>query len=422
MMHTNFVKAYSGAQLPVPDYSKECITLLPAFFRDVLTGKTDSPLIRMAGNNIQPGDVKNVVFFLVDGFGAKQWEDYRERVNVLRRFESDGYVGRIDSVFPSCTPNALATLHSNGLSPAQHGLIDWWVYVKEIDKIIATLPFAEMGSEEKDSVLKLGVDASILMDCKTTYESFGEKNIKTRVFTLEKYVNRAHSRVSFKGSEIVPYNDAQSLFSALLDTLKKSQVTPSYNYVYWGKIDAAGHEYGLDSSEYEQAVDAYFDELDSFLSSISGIDRTLFVISADHGQINVNSEETIYLDAIPGLSELFKTSVNGKQILPWGGAREVFLAIKEGQQEYAIELLHAAIGQHVEIVRSEDALDGGLFGASANLHPDFRSRIGDIIVLPKDSNTAWYHHPSEGMLERKGDHGGLTDSEIKVPFGLLYSY
>ena len=422
MMHTKFVKAHSGAQLPIPDYNRECITMLPAFFQDVLTGKTTSPLTQIANDAIELSDIKNVVFFLVDGFGTKQWEDHRETTKALKRFENDGYVGKIDSVFPSCTPNALATLHANGLSPAQHGLVDWWIYIKEIDKIIATLPFAEMGSEEKDSVLKLGLGASTLMNCRTTYEKFEDKGIKTRVFTLEKYVTRAHSEVSFKGSKIVPYNDVSSLFAALLDTLQRPQATPTYAYVYWGKIDAAGHEYGVNSSEYKQAVGTYFDELDTFLSSARTIDKTLFVISADHGQINVNSDKTIYLDTIEGLSDHFKISANGSQILPWGGAREVFLAIKEGHEEHAITLLHTAIGNDIEIIKSRDALHAGLFGATSNMHPDFPSRIGDIIILPKGSNTVWYHHPGEDPLERKGDHGGLTDGEIKVPFGLLRSY
>lgn len=376
----------------------------------------------MVEKTVQLNDVKNVVFFLVDGFGIKQWQDHRKDVPALQRFEQDGYLGEIDSVFPSCTPNALNTLHSNGLAPIQHGLIDWWLYVEQLDKIIATLPFAEMGSEEKDSVLKLGADASILLDNKTTYEALQEKGIQTRLFTLEKYVNRAHTKVSAKGSEVVTYTDAPNLFAVLMDKLKQPQSNTTYNFVYWGKIDAAGHEHGLDSSEYRLAVNEYFNELEDFLAKTNDIDKTLFVISADHGQINVNTHETIYLDAIPGLSDLFKTSAKGNQLLPWGGAREVFLAIKEGQQEHAIELLHAAIGNDAEIIASEDALNKGLFGSNAAMHPDFRSRIGDIIILPRDNKTVWYHHPGEDPLERRGDHGGLTDSEMKVPLGLLRSY
>lgn len=395
--------------------------MLPAFFQDVLTRQTASPLTKTVKEDIQIDDIKNVVFFLVDGFGSKQWQDHRKSTPALQRFERDGRVESIDSVFPSCTPNALNTFHSNGLAPAQHGLIDWWLYIERLDKIIATLPFAEMGSEEKDSVLKLGADESLLLDNKTTYEVMQEKGILPRLFTSERYAHRAHTKVTAKGSELVTYTDAANLFSVLMDTLKKSGSTPTYNFVYWGKIDAAGHEYGLDSDEYRQAVNDYFGELENFLARTNEIDKTLFVMSADHGQINVNADETIYLDAIPGLSDLLKTSQNNKQILPWGGAREVFLSVKEGQLAAAIELLDSTIGDSVEIIRSEDALSRGLFGTAAVIHPDFISRIGDIIILPKEDKTVWYHHPGEDPLERKGDHGGLTNAEMKVPFALLRS-
>lgn len=414
-----FVKAHSGARIRIPDYSKSCITQLPAFFQNTLLGDCDNPLTDDIDKKMHLDGIKNVVFFLIDGFGAKQWEIYKAHYGVLQKFEQEGYLNKLDSVFPSSTPVALNTLHTGGLLPAEHGLIDWWLYVEEIDKIIATLPFAAMGCEERDSLLKIGANSSILLDSPTAYEQFEERGIKTRTFILKDYIQSVYTKAACKGSELIPHQDISGLFATLSEQLKKSQERPSYNFVYWGGIDAAGHNYGPDSREYKQTVNEYFTAFEDFLAKAQEIKDTLFVISADHGQVKVDPNKTIYLDSIVGLFELFRVSSQGNPTLPWGGPREVFLAIKDGRQSEALDLLQEAAGEHLELLGSKTAFEAGLFGQASANHPNLKSRIGDVIVLPKGRQTVWYHHPGAEPFGPKGHHGGLSDAELKVPFGLL---
>ncbi len=413
------MKSHAGAKIQIPDYNGACIAQLPAFFQGTLLNDKDSPLTHSVVDKVSLSEVKDIIFFLVDGFGANQWETYKVKHKALQRFEQRGYLSKLDSVFPSSTPVALNTLHTNGLSPAQHGLIDWWLYVEEIDKIIATLPFAAMGSDERDSLLKIGASPPILLRNPTTYEQFEKQGIKTRTFIPEGYVQSVYTKVAYKGSQLVPHENVSGLFANLSSELAKPQAKPSYNFVYLDAIDGAGHEFGPGSSEYKQVVEQYFTALEEFFANASSIKNTLFVISADHGQINIDPKETIYLDGIRGLSELFRESNQGKPILPWGGPREVFLAIKDNKQDEALSLLQKVIGGHVELLKSDKALESGLFGQASAKHPHLESRIGDIIVLPKGKKTIWYHHPGEEPLKVKGHHGGLSEAELKVPFGLL---
>lgn len=419
MSMSAFVKAHSGAKIRIPDYDGNCITQLPAFFQNTLLNNRDNPLTQEIVNKVPLKGLKNIVFFLVDAFDAKQWKIYKPIYRALQRFEQDGYLGELDSVFPSSTPVALNTLHTNGLLPAQHGLIDWWLYVEEIDKIIATLPFAAMGSEERDSLLKVGAKPSILLDNPTTYEQFEKQGIKTRAFIQKNYLQSVYTKAAYKGSELVPHKDVNDLFATLSDELVRPQEKQSYNFVYFDGIDGAGHEFGPGSSEYKQVVKDYFTALDEFFAEANNIKNTLFVISADHGQVNVNPKETIYLDSIAGLYELFRVSTQGNPILPWGGKREVFLAIKDGKQSEALNILQDKISDNAELVESEKALKAGLFGHTLVKHRHLKSRIGDIIVLPKGQKTFWYRHPNEEPYKLKGEHGGLSDAELKVPFGLL---
>lgn len=413
-----FVDTVYGGTIPLPDYDAGCITNLPAFFQNTLLGDRPNVLSRRVQDKIRLEGVNNVVFFLVDGFGMKQWADYRDKFEALQLFERDGYCDTLDSVFPSSTPVALNALHTDGLTPAQHGLVDWWMYVGEIDKIIATLPFSEMGGEAMDSLQKYNVSPSVLLSNPTTFENFEEKGIKTRVFMYKDYTQSTYTKVAYNGSQIVPYGDVGELFSVLPEQIKEYHKKPTYNFVYWGGIDVAGHQYGLEGDEHKQAAKEFFSGLNEFLSK-ENLEGTLFVISADHGQVNVNPEETFYLDQIDGLYELFRTSEQGRPILPWGGAREVFLALREGTQERALSLLHEAIGDRVELLRSRDALAAGLFGRATNIHPHFLSRIGDVVILPKGNATIWYHHPEGEPFKLRGHHGGLSDGELKVPFCLL---
>ena len=108
-------------------------------------------------------------------------------------------------------------------------------------------------------------------------------------------------------------------------------------------------------------------------------------------------------------------------MLPWGGPREVFLAIQDGQIDHALALLHNAIGEHVELLESKVAMEAGLFGSLTGKYPGLESRIGDIVVLPKDHKTVWYHHPGQEPFNLRGHHGGLSNDELQVPFALLRS-
>ena len=416
---TGFVEARSGERIAVPDYSNSCISQLPGFFSNTLLGENGGPLTLKVGSRLPLSGIRSVVFLLVDGFGMKQWNNQQAELPALQRFTKDGFLTELDSVFPSSTPVALSTLNTNGLLPAEHGLIEWFLYLEEIDGIIATIPFSEMGSREQDSLLHRGLNPRVLLDNPTTtYETFEKLGIATRVFLPRDFVGGAYTNKVYRGSELVPYDDYSELFSTLVEKLEEPERT-TYNFVYWGDIDGVGHRFGPDSFEYEEAVRAFFGQLDCFLTQMESLKDTLFVISADHGQVGADPRETFYLDKVPGLFDLFKISQGGRPILPWGGARDVFLAIRDGKVEKALDLIGKAMGDDALMVESQVAIEAGLFGKVNKKHPQLRSRIGDILVLPKVGKTVWYHHPGQGEMKLLGQHGGLSKDEIKVPFGLL---
>ena len=212
---TGFVEARSGERIAVPDYSNSCISQLPGFFSNTLLGENGGPLTLKVGSRLPLLGIRSVVFFLVDGFGMKQWNNQQAELPALQRFTKDGFLTELDSVFPSSTPVALSTLNTNGLLPAEHGLIEWFLYLEEFDGIIATIPFAEMGSGEQDSLLHRGLNPRVLLDNPTTtYETFEKLGIATRVFLPRDFVGGADTNKVYRGSESVPLLIILALFDS----------------------------------------------------------------------------------------------------------------------------------------------------------------------------------------------------------------
>lgn len=407
--------------LQVPDYGGKCIDQIPGFVRSVLLGQPGGPLADLAsGKGCDLSGVTHVVVFLVDGFGHHQWQMYRNRLDVLKAFDDHGMVRPIDTVFPSSTPVALTTLNSNGRVPCEHGLIDWWMYVKDIDDIIATLPFKAMGAGPADSLLEAGLSAKTLYNGPTTFEALTAEGIKSRVIIKRGYANSAYSSVAHANAETIAIDDHKDLFVSLAKVITEPSEVPCYTYVYWGNIDETGHTYGLDSDEYNVAVETFFAEFSHFMGSIDQgtLEEVLYVVTADHGQVNIDPEKTFYLDELEGLELLFGVSEHGKTILPWGGPREVFLSIKPGECDRAARAIHDALGEYVQVIKAQDALEAGLLGKSRVHHPDLYSRMGDLIVLPTHAHTVWYRHPSNEPPQLKARHGGLTSQELQIPFAV----
>lgn len=74
---------------------------------------------------------------------------------------------------------------------------------------------------------------------------------------------------------------------------------PSVVTLYFNEVDAAGHEFGPDSSEVLQAaahLDAALGQLVAGVEKLGLANRTSFVVVSDHGMSALNEERTIFID------------------------------------------------------------------------------------------------------------------------------
>lgn len=367
------------------------------------------------------GNVKKVILFVLDGFGYKYAKGFASKIELLKKIDEKGDINCITSGFPSTTAASLTTL-ATGLTPQEHGLIEWNLYMEEIGEIIQTLPFSYLGRKAKgDGLLDLGVSPSILLDKKTVYEEFVENNVDCFVFVNQLISKTVYSGLSSNGAEKISYRYLSDLLVSLRNKVKENKDS-SFYYVYWSGIDSQGHKFAPDSDEYFTESKIFFDSLKSnFIDTLSKeeLKDTLILFTADHGQISVDPTKTIYLNKDKFLISNLKSNKSGNRIHPWGGPRDVFLSVKEDNIEKVVEYLNEKYGKSAWILKTEDAIKKGLFGLSdvgSKLSERFLQRAGNVLIIPYGNNTIWFEHLPGELFEFVGHHGGLSENEMQIPF------
>ena len=401
-----------------PFYEQYCFSNIPSTilnFFDIKTLKT-SLLSKILNETTKLEETNKLILLIIDGFGFNQLFRYYKQHKFFSKLTKKGTVSPITSVFPSTTANAITTINS-GLTPQEHGLPEWFVYFKEIDQIINTIHFKPLGSKQKDELLEQGVNPKILYNGKTIHQKLKKEKVKTFTFIDESIAHSAYSKMVFKGSTIKPAITNSDLIVKLRKTLEKTK-GPGYYYVYLGNLDSIAHRYGPHTEEYrtELASISYLlqEELVEKLDQKTSRE-SLLLVTADHGQMNIDPQKTIYLNKYKKLQQNFQKSQNNKIILPTGSPRDVFLHIKPDKIEEIRDFLTQELKEKAEIIETKDALNNGLFG-TGKPKDEFLNRIGNLLILPHADHTIWYKNPKGRTFDLLGFHGGLNSEEMLVPF------
>jgi hypothetical protein len=400
-----------------PQYEGYCFSNIPDTVQYLFgLSKTSSLSTILNKAGISPAKRQNVVALLLDGFGWSQWQRYTDRYEFLKRLTERGVLAPLTSIFPSTTATAVTTIHS-GLTPQEHGLLEWWVYFEELGQVIATLPFRPLDGDRQDQLLESGTNPRSLVDGNTYYGTLNKSGIPSYNLINDALKNTAYSSLVLEGSMVVPFTDAAGLMKTLCSKLTEVP-PPAYFFAYWGAIDYVAHDYGVHSEPYLAEIELLLTLLQKeFIERLSGnvAEETVLLVFADHGQINVDPQETIYLNKYPQLVKNLRTGLDGENIIPWGSARDVFLAVEEGRLDETVDFLTEELKSKASVLKADEALEDGLFGRG-DLHTKFKSRIGDILLLPEGNLTLYYEQPRHKEFTMLGVHGGLSPDEMLVPF------
>jgi type I phosphodiesterase/nucleotide pyrophosphatase len=165
---------------------------------------------------------------------------------------------------------------------------------------------------------------------------------------------------------------------------------PGLTYLYWDRIDAAGHRHGPSSDEFVQASLRALDALERFDGPL--------LVTADHGQLDVGVTDD--------LDELWPELIEHVTMHPAGSARDLFLHVDDPEL----------------VVRELSARVEGTVQLAADLFPDagprLRERLADVCVLPAPGRMVGLQAFPSPERHFKGHHGGRTPEEAETWVGL----
>ncbi len=392
-----------------PLYDSYCFSNIPGTIEHLLTG--GSELNQLPKDVVSGDSYDKVILFFVDAFGWRFFERYKDKYPSLKRFVEKGRASKITSQFPSTTAAHVTTIHT-GKRVDESGVFEWFYYEPKLDAMIAPLLFSYAGDNDRNTLEGI-IEPKELYPNSSIYRSLNDKGVNTHQFQSKHFTPSPYGSVVTEGIKHVnAFTDIESALSDL-SMVVQAETGKAYFYFYYGDIDAAGHKFGPNSREFEAEIDKFFTSLeDLFVKIVDGkCGNTLMLMTADHGQTDIDPATTIYLNKeLPEIVEWTKRNHNGELLVAGGSCRDMFLYIKEEYLEIVLTKIQNLLQDKAEVYLVKDLLDQNFFGDSPS--DTLRSRIGNLCILPyKNDSVFWWE---EGRFEQNfyGHHGGLTPEEM----------
>ncbi|NCC28552.1 MAG: alkaline phosphatase family protein [Gammaproteobacteria bacterium] len=384
-----------------PNYDGGGLVNLMSSIIQARGGRSDAPGLRDLPTD-ELAQATNLILLVIDGLGA-DWLGRRSPDGILNRARR----ATLTSVFPSTTAAAIPTFLT-GEAPLAHGLTGWHTYFGELGCVMTVLP----GTPRCGGVpyRQAGIDPVKL---------FGATPISDRIATRSILISPAHiarsdfNRAHLGRGESLTFKGLRDMFvrtAGVLHGWKRSRRTPKYLYLYWPRLDAIGHEHGMESAAALAHLREIEQEIAIFMDAIAATD-SLMLVSADHGQVDTQLSDTIDLADHPELADHL--------LLPLcGEPRAAFCYLRSGHASAFRDYCSDRLAERVDLVPSEQLVEEGFFGAGRR-HPRLMERVGDVCLLPGGNGVIRQWLPFEQPHRQVGVHGGLSDAELRVPLCLL---
>ncbi len=323
---------------------------------------------------------KNVVFICLDGLGINPININLEEDSFLRR----NIRQTLTSTFPSTTTNATTSLTCNKL-PLEHGWFGWSMHFDEIKQNIDIYLHKNSQTGEKVDYTYPIADNS---DC-----YFDHTNTDYEINPVLPIFVQTHS----EEKKIIIENEFD-----LCDEIRNVCNKPGkqFVYAYLPEPDATMHEYGVSSHQAKELINCINNEIEKLAQDLT---NTLIIITADHGQIDVEGYVEFYKDK----------EMNGLlECPPYLDARTPAFKVKKGQEKLFEHLFEKKYGEDFELFKTSDLISQGYFGDKGN----FGHLLGDYIAIGTFTHKLFLY--DEHMPRFKGHHTSLTE-EMEVPLIMI---
>ncbi len=402
---SNHLRGLLPEGLIAPDYGAYSIDSIPSFIRELFGGQAER---EDALSSFLPSDKpQRVILLILDGMG------YMHLTRLLSQFPGmflnqlidRGSMIPLTSVFPATTATALASL-STGLTPQEHGILGYRLYLRETSAITNMINLSLLGNDAADAALAAGIDERTFLASPTLLEQLRALDVQSHVIMPKEITSSGLSRLLYDGT--AKMHAGVNLSDMLVCTRDILHQEPGKTFVslYWGDTDSIAHVHG----PWTDAFTAELRSIDTALErELSGrVDDTLLLISADHGFVPMDNEDYIDISKYPAL-------YNNLAFPPVGDTRAAYLFVRNGKKEEVAQFIAETFTNDIVCLDAQQALDAGLFGIRDALLKS-RDRIGDLIIASVGRKTLYYPYKDSKKLH--GMHAGLTPDEMLVPFVL----
>jgi len=331
---------------------------------------------------------KNVVFINIDGLGLHALEKHLPETSFMRTHVKK----KITSVFPSTTTNATRTLIT-ATPPAEHGWFGWAMNFKEMGKTVEL--FTDMDYHTGEPVGHHYAWENL------PYTAFYEKpNLRKDIEIYTVFPTYVHHDFSDNNFLFAP-EDVDDFFQTIDLICKKQE--KKFVYTYYSYLDTIMHMFGVSST---QARDEFVELNKQFENLVTSNKDSLFVITADHGHIDVHGMVNIYED---------KKIIECLKYMPSIESRAAVFHVKSDMHE-KFTLAFKKYEKDFELFPSKELIEKGVFGEFTN--ENYKHFLGDFVAIGKESNKLLILAKGKEFFSRgifKGHHTGLTKGEMILP-------
>ena len=350
------------------------------------------------------GERDKKIFMILDGFGYNIFDRIINKERIHSDLLKDARIEKVTTVFPSTTPTVLASLYS-GIEPSGHGILGTMMMLKEIGSVKKIFGWSPAMSE----YLRVRFDS---LDPHITFPKpyllDKVKSSKKTVFLYpEMLINSEVTNAMLGHENKIPYVSFDDMLVRLVRLMKED--TYEYIYVYYDTTDHMQHVYSPDSDEFRESIYRMLHSFDRILTAhLKGSDYNL-IITADHGHITIKNTDIIHMN--------YRSKImNYLSAPPWNESRLRILTVMSGKEAELEDHFDKTYKDSGYLVRSDEAIKAGLFGAE-KVDDFLRSRFGTYMIVPKGSRYFEYDYPDTDKKPREkfGHHGSLSGDEMYIP-------
>ncbi len=390
----------------VPDYVGYSICAIPDLIAFLFGEGRGGPLAEAVGRVVTP-PVEKVILLVIDGLGFHHLVELLERFPdlFLRRLIERGAFLPVTSVFPSTTVAALTT-YTTGLTPQEHGMVGYRLYLRETSAITNMIRLSVLGNPKGDSAVGAGIDPETFLTGPFLAERLRRLGVETHTLLARQIAGSGLSNLLYSRSDKL--HSVTNLSDMLVEARRIVQRARGkvFASLYWAETDAIAHVHGPWTEEFTAELRA----VDSALGrELEGkVEGSVMIVSSDHGFVPMEKSDYRSVVDLPEL---------GRDLLlpPVGEPRASYLFVRQGRKEAVAEAVARRLAGDFLCLDSLAALEGGLFGRG-KVHPAVADRVGDLVLV--STGRAGLHHSYKDAAMLRGMHGGLTAEEVFVPLVL----